>query len=156
MLLIGCGRSKRPSRERAADLYTGSLFVARRGYAEDREQQGCSWFIVSAQHGLIGPDVVIDSYDASMEDLAEVDAAGWALGVVQALLSELDDFAPLKLCRIEIHAGADYAEPLQRVLNAIGISAARPVEGLGIGEQLAWYAQARRTLKIGMAPSGAL
>lgn len=46
---------------------------------------------------------------------------------------------PLKSVTFEIHAGKRYSQPLEQLLNVLGVRVVRPVKGLGIGEQLAYY-----------------
>ena len=51
--LISCV-SRKPKRACAAgDLYVSDLFRKARRYAE---ASGCSWFILSAEHGLVAPE----------------------------------------------------------------------------------------------------
>src|SRR5207302_11326497 len=42
---------------------------------------------------------------------------------------------------IEIHAGVHYVTPIRSLLAIKGATVELPLEGLGIGEQLAWYKQ---------------
>lgn len=142
IVLIGCGKTKRAEKSAARDLYTGSLFRARRDYAE---ATGDRWYVVSARFGLVPPDAVVLPYDTTLADLCEPDRAAWALGVVSALLDGLPDDAKLGDITLELHAGAAYAKPLIAVARAVGLTASWPVQGLGIGEQLALYARAART-----------
>ena len=148
LILIGCGKTKAAEACAAADLYTGSLFRKRRGYAE---ATGCEWRIVSAARGLLLPGSWVEPYDVTMDELSEVDRAAWGLAVVLALLSEqADDMRPRHL-RVEIHAGAPYAELLKDVLHAIGAREVLcPLAGLGIGEQLAWYGQRSRRTAVAL------
>ena len=83
IILIGCGKAKAKKRERAADLYTGSLFAARRRYAEKFR----CWRILSAEYGLVHPSEVIEPYDRdSLNPQPHFkDMTGWnrkAIGVV--------------------------------------------------------------------------
>lgn len=149
ILLIGCGKSKAAEECAAADLYTGNLFAARRAYAE---RAGHPWWIVSAGHGLVDPDQLLRPYEARLAGEPEVERAAWALTVAHQLLDEFEDDVRLREVVVELHAGADYAEPLRYVLAAIGVEVVCPVEGLGIGEQLAWY---REALAAGPLPQEA-
>ncbi len=45
VLMLGCVKTKRTTPSPARDLYTGSLFTRRRGYAE---ASGCPWYVLSA------------------------------------------------------------------------------------------------------------
>jgi hypothetical protein len=47
----------------AQDLYTSAVFVGRRAWVE----QSCDrWFILSAKHGLVDPEQVLEPYDESL------------------------------------------------------------------------------------------
>lgn len=140
-ILIGCGKSKKPGRHAAADLYTGNLFAARRRYAELAEAREDSppWWIVSAEYGLLSPSTEIAGYDLTIRDLDPLDRAAWGLAVVAGILSELDDGTTPRGVVLELHLGADYVEPIRDVAIAVGLKVDWPVQGMGIGEQLFWY-----------------
>ena len=145
IVLIGCGKQKREGVHAARDLYTGPLFTDRLAYAE---ATGLPWWIISAGCGLLDPDQAVPSYDVTIADLPAVDRAAWALTVAKALLDELPDDARLREVVVELHAGADYAELLRDVFIAVGLNVAWPVQGLGIGEQRAFYARETRLAAI--------
>ena len=58
LVLVGCCEAKLPGRHRAADLYQSPLFRRGRAYAE---AAGYEWAILSAKHGLLLPDTMIDN-----------------------------------------------------------------------------------------------
>lgn len=136
IVLIGCGKSKLSEPASADNLYTGSLFVARRRYAEST---GRPWFVISARYGLVAPDTWIEPYDETIGELASMDRVAWFLSVVSAITDTLHDDADPREVLVEIHAGEDYAEHLSDVLRAVRFQPDRPLQGLGIGHQLAWY-----------------
>lgn len=148
ILLVGCGKSKRAERAAARDLYTGPLFADRRAYAE---ATGDPWWVLSARHGIVDPDRELRPYDETMEGKPPVDRAAWAVGVVLQLLTELPDDVDLRAVIVEIHAGEAYADQLADVLVAAGLSVDRPVRGLGIGEQRAWYRRGPGLNRMGAA-----
>lgn len=154
IILIGCGKTKITSdkKVRADDLYTGGLFKARRAYAEARTPH---WWILSAKYGLVNPWTEIATYDLTLADLQPADIACWPLAVIHELITQVVEAdQPIKGIQIEIHAGENYAGPLVDVFRAIGVFPSRPVEGLGIGEQLAWYKQAKHNAGLGIAGPG--
>ena len=65
-IILGCVKTKRSSPAKAKDLYVSSMFAKRRRYAESA---GIPWFIFSAEHGIIDPEVVIAPYDVAMAKL---------------------------------------------------------------------------------------
>jgi hypothetical protein len=146
IILIGCGQDKRSQPDEAQHLYTGQMFRARRAYAE---ATGTDWFVVSAKAGLLHPTQVLAPYDLTMRDLPAIERAAWSLAVIKAVLDEVpDDNVRLGDVVLELHLGADYAEPLIEVAKAIGLSWDWPVEGLGIGQQRKWYREARDRLEL--------
>lgn len=128
--LVACvaGKLDRPAPARA--LYTSPWFQKARAYVE---RQGGQWFILSAKHGLIGPDEVIEPYD---ETLARMPAAArrlWGARVIEAMGRQIEADAPLIVL-----AGRNYRDPLWQ---SIARRASVPMEGLGIGAQLAWLSE---------------
>jgi hypothetical protein len=146
--LIGCSKTKaKPSLlsqyVEARNLYTGDLFTKRVKHVEARD---LPWYILSAKSGLLKPSTDVRVYDQTMNDLSPLEIAEWHLGVANQLMSELwyefniDD--PAKVT-IEPHAGAKYCEPLGSILRLLGMTVVRPVEGMGIGKQKAFYTAPR-------------
>lgn len=130
LLLLGCVATKSRYSAPAKDMYTSQLWMSRRRYAESR---AIPWRIFSAKHGLLLPDQVIDPYDTRITSLCMQDRAELAARVAQAIARE-------EPRAVELHCGEDYCDPLALMLARRGIEVQRPLEGLGIGEQLAWYA----------------
>jgi hypothetical protein len=132
--LVGCVATKRSEPAPARDLYTSPLFVGRRTAVE----RSCdTWFILSAMHGLVPPAQVLAPYDLALGDLSAAERRTWS----RAVLADLDDeLGALGGHVFEIHAGADYVEHgLSAGLQEAGAQVERPLEGLALGEQLAWY-----------------
>ena len=156
IMLIGCGRSKLQEQSPARDLYTGSLFRARRSLAEE---MGCRWFVISAKHGLLYPDRVIAPYDVTIDGLSVLDRAAWFPVVTSQLIDAIEDPGcfyddrDLRRVTIEIHAGESYASRLVETLRAAGFTAFHPVANLGQGKQMEYYAVRRR--QVGYSRIGA-
>lgn len=62
--LVGCTKGKLPARAPARDLYVGDLFAKARAYAQTFD----AWYVLSARHGLVLPDEVIEPYDVTLGD----------------------------------------------------------------------------------------
>lgn len=144
--LIGCSKKKNtnnPFHEMvpARDLYCSDLFKKR---VEHIESRGLPWFILSAKSGCISPGTPLRKYDHTILDKEPIDRAAWHIGAASQLIDSLYyDFGirdPAE-CVIEIHAGKDYCEPLRKILQIAGFEVERPVEGMGIGQQLAYYTE---------------
>jgi hypothetical protein len=132
--LVGCVKSKRGSAALAADLYTSALFHGRRRWVE----ASCSrWYILSAKHGLVAPDEMLDPYDETLTTKGSRERHAWAERVLAQLRNVLGD---IERYDFEIHSGAAYTDHgLRSGLVAAGARVALPVEGLGLGRQLAFY-----------------
>lgn len=60
----------------------------------------------------------------------------WGAWVIERLRRELGTLTGV---RLEVHAGDAYAEALCEPARAVGAKLIRPLQGLMLGEQLAWY-----------------
>lgn len=133
LILLGCVKKKRSTAQRAKDLYCSPLWAKRRAYAE---ASGHRWLILSAQHGLVGPDDVLDPYDLSLAMIGRDAQRRWAAGVDEELAIALGSVeSPV----VEFHAGMDYQRFLRPLLEVRGITVRYPLEGLTQGAQLGWY-----------------
>lgn len=129
VILVGCVKTKLPGTYVARDLYTSPLFRKRRAYAD---ASGYEWYVLSAAHGIVPQLRAIRSYDFTIGQHVSATLRAWRTQVER----DLRMIAP---SRVELHAGAAYAKALQPVLDELGIELELPLEGMGIGEQLAWY-----------------
>jgi hypothetical protein len=138
-ILLGCVSTKRSERAIAKDLYCSPLWLRRRAYAES---SGHAWLIVSALHGLVDPEELLDPYDLALTTLSAADRRAWGERVVRGLAERFKD---LNGAVFEVHAGSHYrtaiAAPLQREGGAI----TAPLANLSLGRQLAWYAAAEHS-----------
>lgn len=128
--LVGCGKLKASEARPAKDLYLGQLFRAARAYAE----QSCDdWVVLSALHGVVPPDQVLEPYDLTMGNLRIAERETWAhiaRGQLRHRYRGLDvQFIGL--------AAEDYLEPLE-----VGRSIVRPLEGMGIGTRIKYLRDA--------------
>ena len=128
--LVACVDKKHLVPMKARDLYTSPWF-AKASELADRRAVG--WFILSAKHGLLEPDRVIEPYDLSLRSTTTTGRRIWAEGVLRSLLPRLkgsDDVVFL--------AGIAYRENLVSPIREHGCRVEIPMEGLRIGEQLNW------------------
>ena len=132
--LVGCVKSKRGSAAPAADLYTSALFHGRRRWVE----ASCSrWYVLSAKHGLVAPDEMLDPYDETLTTKGSRERRAWADRALVQLRNELGDIGRYDF---EIHAGAAYNDyGLRSGLVSAGAGVTLPAEGLSLGRQLAFY-----------------
>ncbi len=64
--LICCSKDKDKSKQAAKHLYQSKRFRLSKSLAERLKAQ---WFIVSAKHGLVRPNEVLEPYDFSLNEL---------------------------------------------------------------------------------------
>jgi hypothetical protein len=133
IILIGCVKSKQSAPLPARDLFASPLFSRRRSYAELSMRP---WFILSAKHGLVEPDEILAPYDTYLPDQSAIYRTAWGEWAVARLEHLLGD---LRGRVVHVHAGVAYVEPLRIPLARRDAILRHPVEGLAMGEQLAWY-----------------
>src|SRR3972149_8299413 len=110
VILIGCVSQKEQEPKPAKDLYNSPLFTRRRGYAEGTDRP---WFILSALHGLVAPDTVLEPYARTLKDMPKAERRAWCKRVVEQLEAR---FGSLRGVDFELHAGEDYARSLEAFL----------------------------------------
>ncbi len=138
--LVGCVKDKAAAPRAAKDLYVSALFAGRRSYVEWSSD---SWWILSAEHGLVHPDEVLAPYNRALGDASRLARRSWS----NQLLTAIDErIQPRRGDVFEIHAGAVYREfgLLDGLLDRDCLVEV-PTGRLGIGEQLRFYKQARES-----------
>ena len=120
IVLTQCVGSKRTQPCEAQQLYQSLLFDAQRQYAKC---MGDRWYILSAEHGLVHPETVLEPYDTFIDD---VDTDTWADEVTTSL-PEAET--------IVFTAGSKYATPIIERLDEC-VNTREPFSGLGIGERV--------------------
>lgn len=133
VILVGCVKTKLTSAAPAQDLYVSPLFRKGRGYAEAAD---VPWFILSAQHGLVSPDEVLEPYDLRLSKTSREYRREWGSRVVSQLLDAVES---IEGSTIEVHAGSAYADAIREGLRAAGALVVEPLAGLALGPRLAWY-----------------
>lgn len=125
--LVACVAAKLDHAAEARDLYISPWFRKARAYVE---RIGAPWLILSAKHGLIDPDAIIAPYDATLSAMGAPARRQWGARVLNELARAVDPGIPLIVL-----AGRNYRDVLWP---SIAHRATAPMEGMGIGEQLAW------------------
>lgn len=151
--LVGCGASKLGHAAPARELYTGDLFRKASAWAQTHADR---WYVLSARHGLVHPDTVLEPYDQRMP--TDVDSKRtWAMQVDATLRCQNADLSRYSMhsrdtdpdvmglgahvmsghtVAITMLAGAAYCEVLAPKV-ATWATVTRPLAGLGIGQQKA-------------------
>jgi hypothetical protein len=130
-VLVACVGKKHDVAAPAGDLYQSDWFRKARRYAEQR----VSWFILSAQHGLLAPETVIEPYNLTLNTMPSDERRAWAGRVFAQIQTSIP---PGKLV---VLAGRHYREYLLPLLQTAGYTVEVPMAGLGIGQQLQWLDQ---------------
>lgn len=128
--LVGCAAQKLQHPAPARDLYISQLFRKASAYAEATCDR---WYILSAKHGLVHPDTVIEPYDMRLgsKHTTSPPICAWAAGVRTQLDVEL---AGLEDATLVVLAGEQY----RTILRDSRWPSEVPMKGLGIGQQLGW------------------
>lgn len=145
--LVGCVKKKRTGASPAKDLYVSALFSKEREYAT---ATAARWFILSAEHGLARPDDVLEPYDRRLSDMPLADRKAWGTKVVDQLQAAVGSLSGLT---IEVHAGSAYTDPIRAGLTARGAHVNEPLQGLTLGQRLAWYDRASTPSPIPTPPA---
>lgn len=142
--LIGCGKTKLDHAAPAKDLYTGNLFAAARAHVEAGGYD--AWFVLSAKHGLVHPDTVIEPYDEKMPT-TKAPRERWATKVSWDLGGQFGEHVRSGgNVSLDVFAGKDYADFLGMGFSHVvrpAYTFNKPLAGLQIGERLAWFAEHR-------------
>lgn len=126
--LVGSVKSKRPGLWPASKLYVSELFnLSRRVAAASADE----WFILSAEHGLLGPNEPIEGYDRELKDAPIGARRDWAARVRDQMLKRGLLTANTTLVWL---TGAEYREFLLP-LTAPAISVS-PLQGLRLGQRV--------------------
>lgn len=131
--LVACAAAKLTSPSAARDLYVSSLFRKSRAYVEANAD---SWFVLSAKHGLVAPDRVIEPYDVTLNAMPVAERRRWSEQVNRQLAEVVGPGD-----RLLVLAGARYREGVESVQRSRGVVVDVPMQGMRIGEQLQWLSK---------------
>ena len=132
VVLVGCVKSKLDHAAPAQDLYVSAGFRKRRAYAESSARP---WYILSALHGLVAPTTLIEPYDVYLADEPADYRRAWGEWVA----AHLARVQPIAGKVVEIHASRAYVDACRQGLERRGAIVRAPLDGLAMGQQLAWY-----------------
>jgi hypothetical protein len=95
-------------------------------------KNGCKINVGDVFYEIIAP------YDLSLNSLSDTEQMAWAGRVFSQLQSKL----PLsEISTVAFHSGLPYRKYLVELLESKGIQCIVPLQGLGLGQQMAWYAR---------------
>ena len=131
LCLVSCVGRKGQSPAPAKDLYLSDWFIKARRVVE---MEGWKWFVLSAKHGLLDPEESVAPYEKTLNTMSAEERRSWANEVWETLGPHLAGVRS-----VVFFAGQKYREHLEPRLRDLGIEVRVPMEGLAIGEQLAWF-----------------
>lgn len=138
LVLIGCSARKLTVPATARELYRGDLFRKSVTYAEGR---GSPWYVLSAKHGLLAPDDMVEPYSVTLDGLSPQERKAWATEVFLQLRKRTSIDRPIMFL-----AGLRYREFLiQRLRAETTFPITSPLSQAGIGVQKAKLAAAIAT-----------
>lgn len=120
--LIGCSKQKLNHPAPAQDLYVGPLFQLCKKWITKRTPTGLyarcdEWAILSAKHGLVMPDQVLEPYDLCLADLPRLKCQRWADWVHEQLMDKWGEQAIyLVLAGAEYRAGLNQMPMVEDVI----------------------------------------
>ena len=130
LCLVSCVKTKKAIAAPARQLYTSDWFRKARQIVE---RMGWRWCILSAKHGLVDPDQIIEPYDKKLDDMKVDHRREWARDVIGALEPQLAGVQS-----VVFFASKPYREFLANELRGRGIAVHVPMHGLRSGEQNQW------------------
>lgn len=129
--LVSCTKLKQDYSCRAQEMYLlSTLFSKAVNYI--KQQNYDRWFILSAKYGLLNPNVLIEPYDLTLNNMKSEEIKKWSQKVFnQLIIYNIDE--------IDFYSGDKYRKYLIPMLEKINIKCNIPLKGLGIGQQLQFY-----------------
>lgn len=130
IVLVSCVSMKLSVAAAARDLYTSPYFRGMRRYAE---REGQRWYVLSALHGVVSPEEVIEPYNQTLNKMGMQARKDWAARVQKQLMDLLPPRA-----HVAVLAGRRYSEDVVPFLEAQGFDVELPMGTMKIGERLRW------------------
>lgn len=139
---VACSSSKLTRAAPAWQLYTSPLF--RLSVAYLTQKVGVDrWYVLSAKHGLVAPETVIEPYDETLTKLGKAERQAWGEKVTEQLLAEWRKTSTQ--WQVYCLAGKAYmgfCDALDRHVNPLRsrniLRIFEPLDGKAIGERLSW------------------
>lgn len=145
LILVGCGSRKQPGRHRADELYTSTSFRTRLLYARTATTRD-KVYILSALHGIIRCDKMINKYDVTLGKNSLI--------TVQMLRAQAEELGIINEPVVYVIAKISYVN----IVRGVWPTAFNPAYGhvsydkkgnanLGIGTQIGWLNKEIRRLQ---------
>lgn len=131
--LISCVSKKLGHAAPAGELYVSDLFKKNLAYA--RSLRADAIYVLSAKYGLLGLDEKIEPYEQTLNTMREREVRAWSERVLEQMRGKVgagDEVIFL--------AGERYRKYLAPHFTTVSV----PMQGLGIGRQLAFLKHATK------------
>ena len=125
---IACSKTKSALRLPAAALYTSALFRKSLLAAIDRSERV---YILSAKHGLLGCDSVIEPYDVTLKTMKRAERMAWG----DRTGAQLDEVLRPRDTAVLL-CGEEYFAPLKSHLERLQAVVESPLGSLSLGSRL--------------------
>ncbi|HET7658617.1 MAG TPA: hypothetical protein VFK37_10010 [Bacillales bacterium] len=130
--LMATARKKRDHPAPVTEFYISPLFRKSVAYAKQTYDR---IYFYNAKDGFLLPRKIMEPYNVSIKTFSIEEKREWARKVIMDLKVREN---PDQII-VYLHGGKVYRKFLQPELERRGFEYKVPLEGLGIGEQLAWY-----------------
>jgi hypothetical protein len=130
IILIACVAKKLDKPSPAKDLYCSQWFKTAWTYAKETK---CEIYLLSAQHGLIDPNEILEPYECDPRKKKQAERIAWQKMVIR----QLKQLAPSGT-QFKIIGGKRYFNGIKESLENDSYEVSTPLKGLGIGWQLNW------------------
>lgn len=134
IILISCVSKKLPTVAKAKDLYVSTLFRLNMQYA--LKLQPDTIYILSAMHGLLSVDDLVEPYDLTLNTMSSRQVKAWA----DKVMGQISACADPKTDHFVFLAGDKYRKFLLPHLTSYEV----PMQGLTIGRQLQFLSEQTR------------
>lgn len=128
--LVGSVTSKRAGQWPASKLYVSEIFNLSRRFAAATSDE---WFILSPEHGLLGPNEMVEAYDRELKGARVLARKDWAARVRDQMRKR--GFLTANTTFVWLTT-AEYREFLLP-LTAPAVSVS-PLQGKRLGQRVAW------------------
>lgn len=137
---VACSKTKAASPMPAAALYTSPLFRKSLLAALDASKKA---YILSAKHGLLSCNDIIEPYDVTLKALSAGERVDWGLRVTRQLETVVS-----RKSLTSMYCGEEYLAPIRQFLQEHAASMVVPLDGRSLGQRLQDLTTINRELEL--------
>lgn len=135
LTLVSCCGPKIDCIAPARELYRSTMFQKSARWAE---RNGDNWLVLSARHGLVRPEEMLEPYDQTLKAMTKAQRDAWASHVASQLRAWAAGRNVTSL-HVTLLAGPAYATWIPLALDLARV--VQPLEGMPIGYRLKWLTE---------------